>query len=233
MEWPFKPLSSALTTVGRLKDGRLELTIKHDLLRGVSREMLSWWFRHIDGSMAYHGRRVPRYRVWHPRDHIFYRDLTLDADGAGGPGTRRHIVEAFAGNPRYLVNIVDRVAQLDETGILLVTERAALSLGPLKTPALPLPGELSTLQHEFFSEPTGTRYESRMLVGSASLVGRLGLNRYVLPAVAMSEAMGRAWLRHNIEEVGNFERFLPAVYARWQAGGDAALDSVEAAGVPA
>jgi hypothetical protein len=233
MEWPFKPLSSAETTVGRLKDGRLELTIKHDLLRGVTRQMLSWWFCHIDGTMAYHGRRVPRYRVWHPRDHIFYRDLTLDADGAGGPGTRRHIVEAFAGNPRHLVNIVDRVAHLDETGILLVTERAALSLGPLKTPALPLPGEVSTLQHEFIVAPAGTRYESRMLVGSDSLLGQLGLNRYLLPAVAMSEAMGRAWLRHNVEEVGNFERFLPGLYERWLAGGDAALDRAESAGAPA
>ncbi len=40
--WPLKTLSSAKTTVGLLADGRLELTIKHDLLRGVSREMLAW-----------------------------------------------------------------------------------------------------------------------------------------------------------------------------------------------
>ncbi|HMQ32184.1 MAG TPA: hypothetical protein PKD53_15750 [Chloroflexaceae bacterium] len=223
MDWPFKPLSSAQTSVARLSNGQLELTIKHDLLRGVTREMLSWWFRRIDGTMVYHGRRVPRYRVWHPRDHIFYRDLTRDAEGLGGARTRRQIVEAFAENPSYLVNIVDRVAHLDEDGILLVTERAGLSLGRLRTPLLPLPGEVSTLQHWFIAAPTGTRYESRMLVGSDSLLGRLLLNRYVLPRVAMPEAMGRAWLRHNVEEVGNFERFLPALFAEWTERGETAF----------
>jgi DAPG hydrolase PhiG domain len=222
--WPLKPLGSAQTTCTRLPDGRLELTIKHDLLSGVTREMLSWWFRRIDGTMEYLGRQVPRYRVWHPRDHIFYRDLTLSSDGTGSAGTRRHIVEAFAENPNYLVNIVDRVAHLDETGILLVTERAGLSLGPLKTPLLPLMGNLSTLQHEFISAPQGTRYESRMLVGADSLIGRLGLNRHVLPRVAMSDAMGRAWLRHNVEEVGNFERFLPPLYEQWLIEGDTAFE---------
>lgn len=34
----------------------------------------------------------------------------------------------------------------------------------------------------------------------------------------MSEDMGRAWLKHNVEEVGNFERFLPALYDRWLDG---------------
>jgi len=29
-----------------------------------------------------------------------------------------------------------------------------------------------------------------------------------------SDLMGPAWLRHNVEEVGNFERFLPELYAR-------------------
>jgi hypothetical protein len=27
-----------------------------------------------------------------------------------------------------------------------------------------------------------------------------------------SEEMGRAWLTHNVEEVGNFQYFLPALY---------------------
>jgi hypothetical protein len=30
---------------------------------------------------------------------------------------------------------------------------------------------------------------------------------------AFTEAMGRAWLKHNVEEVGNLEFFLPALYA--------------------
>lgn len=216
--WALKPLRSARTGLTRLRNGQLELTIKHEVIRGVTPEMLAWWFCHIDGTMEYGGHTVSRYRVWHPSDHIAYRDLTVAADGSGSAGTRRHIVEAFGRNSRYLVNIVDRVAHLDETGILLVTEQAGITLGRLQTPLLPLGLEVGTLQHDFSVAPRGTRYESRMVVGHDSLFGRLLLNRTVLPAFVLSEDMGRAWLRHNVEEVGNFERFLPDLYDQWIAG---------------
>lgn len=230
--WPLKPLSSAATRLSRLPDGRLELTIKHDLIRGVTREMLAWWFCRIDGTMEYQGQTVPRYRVWHPRDHIFYQDVTTAADGTGSAGTRRRIVEAFGGNPNYLVNIIDRVVKLDETGILLSTEQAGISLGPWHSPLLPLGMEVSTLQHDFITAPMGTRYESRMLIGRDTLFGRLFLNRSVLPWLVISDDMARAWLRHNVEEVGNFERFLPALYDRWLEGGEALASSAAALAVP-
>ena len=39
---PLKPLSSARTGLTRLRNGELELTIKHEVIRGVTREMLAW-----------------------------------------------------------------------------------------------------------------------------------------------------------------------------------------------
>lgn len=221
MPWQFKPVSSAQTRLAHLPNGQLELTIKHDVLRGVSREMLAWWFCRIDGTMEYAGQIVPRYRAWHPRDHIFYRDVTRAADGTGSAGTLRRIVEAFDRQRRYMVDIIDRVVKLDETGILLSTEQAALTFGRVHTPLLPLGTDVSTLQHDFIAAPAGTRYESRMLVGRDSLFGRLLLNRRILPWLVMPDDMGRAWLRHNVEEVGNFERFLPALYEQWQEQGEA------------
>jgi hypothetical protein len=218
--WVPKLLSSAKTTMTRLKHGQLELTIKHDLIRGVSREMLAWWFCRIDDTMEYQGRILPRYRVWHPRDHIFYQDLTRAPDGTGSAGTRRRIVEAFARNCNYLLDIVDRVVKLDETGILLSTERAAIVFGAFQTPLLPLGAEVSTLQHDFFAAPGGTRYESRLVIGHDSLFGRMLLNRRVLPWLVISDDMARAWLRHNVEEVGQFEQFLPQLYRHWQHTGD-------------
>jgi hypothetical protein len=213
-------VSSAKTRLSRLSDGRLELTIKHDLIRGVTREMLAWWFCRIDGAMDYMGQTVSRYRVWHPRDHIFYKDLTRAADGTGSAGTLRHIVEAFNCDPRYLVNVIDRVVKLDETGILLSTEQAGITLGSFQSPIIPLGTEVVTLQHDFIAAPTGTRYESRMLAGRDTLFGRLFLNRRLLPWLVIDDAMGQAWLQHNVEEVGNFERFLPPLYERWLAGND-------------
>jgi hypothetical protein len=177
--------------------------------------------------MEYQGRTVPRYRVWHPRDHIFYKDVTVAADGTGSAGTRRHIVEAFARNSRYLVNVVDRVVYLDKTGILLSTERAGLNLGSLGSPTIDLGAEVGTLQHDFIRTPRGTRYESRLLIGRDTLFGNLFLNRFVLRPFVLPDDMARAWLRHNVEEVGNFERFLPDLYNRSQEGAGVAARPAE------
>jgi hypothetical protein len=59
----------------------------------------------------------------------------------------------------------------------------------------------------------GTRYENSLTVGVTwPGLGR-ALNAIALPR-AMDEAKGRAWPRHNVEEVGNFQFFLPDLYAR-------------------
>ena len=65
-----KPLSSARTGLTRLRNGELELTIKHEVIRGVSREMLAWWFCHIDGMMEYAGLSAFRNVSWLPLSSI-------------------------------------------------------------------------------------------------------------------------------------------------------------------
>lgn len=211
--WRMKPLSSAQTNMRILANGRRELTISHDVIKGVTPEMLHWWFCHIDGEMVYAGQRYPRYQVWHPTDHIYYKDLTRDAQGNGGTGTRRQIVEAFQGNPRYLINIVDRVAHLGDDGILLSTEQAGVQISGIGNLLLPLPAGISTLEHQFIPVANGARYESRLLIGSPAWLGRWLLNPLVRRFV-MDDEMARVWLQHNIEEVGNFEFFLPHLWAQ-------------------
>ena len=46
IDWQMKDVSTAETHFGDLDDGRLELRIKHDLIRGVTPIMLVWWFQH-------------------------------------------------------------------------------------------------------------------------------------------------------------------------------------------
>ena len=208
--WKMKKLSSARTEIRFLGNSQLELTISHDVIKGVTPQMLHWWFCHIDGEMEFQGQTYPRYRIWHPFDHIHYRDLSRAHDGRGRAGTRRHIVEAFGADRRYLVNIIDRVVRLDDRGILLSTEQAGVSLGSGNL-LLPLPLQLSSLEHQFFPVPNGTRYESRLLIGVDSALGKYIVNPIIRPLFIGYE-MARAWLKHNVEEVGNFEFFLSALY---------------------
>lgn len=210
--WKFKPLSSARAQFKLLTNNRFELTISHDIVIGVTPPMLAWWFSHIDDTIPIQGQPQPRYRVWHPFCHIHYRDLSRASDGSGSAGTRRHIVEAFGADRRFLVNIIDRVVHLDEKGILLVTEQAGISVG-FGSLLAPVPFQFSSLEHQFFPVSNGTRYESRLLIGLDSTIGKYLVNCIVRP-LFIGEEMARAWLKHNVEEVGNFEYFLPGLYGQ-------------------
>jgi hypothetical protein len=193
-----KPLDSAETGVKTLDDGRLELTIRHDILKGVTPAMLGWWFRNIDGTMEYGGQTYPRYHVWHPIDHIQYKVVRRAPDGTAGPGARFLIVEALGANPDYLVQSVADVPKNDDTGITLSVRKFGV--------------QVMRLGHTFTPAPEGTLYESRMQVGAKAIPGRFLINHWIRRQL-FTEAKGWAWLKHNVEEVGNFEFFLPALYA--------------------
>ena len=77
-----KPLSSAKTAFRKLADGRLELTIEHDVIRGVTPQMLRWWFTHVGGTMEHEDKTYPRYLVCHPLAHVRW-ELAKQAPGGG------------------------------------------------------------------------------------------------------------------------------------------------------
>lgn len=195
---PMKPVSSARTTRSLLPNGQLLLTIEHDTIRGVTPPMLRWWFENLGQSMTFRGASYPRYLLWHPRDHIHWELAQPSSEGGTGQGAYFRIVEAFAANPAYYVDSTEYVEKLDEEGIALVRRIGGV--------------EVFRLEHRFGDAPHGASYRSRMVVGIASgMVGRL-FNRLVRPRV-FSNAMGTAWLTHNVEEVSMFEHILPALYA--------------------
>jgi hypothetical protein len=195
--WPMKSWQDAELEL-RYERAHMILTIEHEIVRGVTPAMLDWWFRHIGGDMELDGRTYPRYRVWHPLDHIDWQ-LVADEPGAVGVGSRFRIVEAFDRNPAWYVDSIETVTRLDETGIRL--ERHLLG------------SEVFSLEHWFTPADGGTRYRSRMELGADTAFGRLLFNRLIRPII-FSDLMGPAWLKHNVEEVGNFEHFLPELHAR-------------------
>jgi hypothetical protein len=199
IHWAMKPLDSAATTVKTLDDGRLELTIRHDILAGVTPAMLTWWFHNVEGAMEYMGRTYTRYLIWHPIDHIHFELVGRAADGSAGPGARFHLVEAFGANPEFLVDGYADVLKNDETGITLSAKKLGM--------------EIMRLEHTFHEVPEGTLYLSKMHIGTSTPLARSIVNPLVKSRY-FTEAMGRAWLKHNVEETGNFQFFLPEFYAK-------------------
>jgi len=197
IDWTMRALDTARTSVGKLEDGRVELVIEHARLEGVTPAMLHWWFQTASEDMEWKGSIIPRYHVWHPVDHIQLEVVRRAADGTVGPGSRFHIVEAFGGD---LANLVDRVVdvpRLDAGGITLEVRLLGRAI--------------MRLAHTFTATEGGTGYHSRMLLGAESGLVMKPLSHAIRDRV-LSDDKARAWLLHNVEEVGNLPHFLPSLY---------------------
>ena len=196
-QWVRKPVSSARSGVEILADGRVHCWIEHEVLRGVTPKMLVWWFKHMDGDMLHDGQRLSRYRVWHPRDHIAIEYTKRQPDGSVGVGSVIHLTEMFAANPDYLTDMYTEITRLDEQGFVHEPKRFGR--------------RIARMEYAFTAVASGTRYHNSLTAGAQGFFAPL-----INPLVRMfvfDEAHARAWIKHNIEEVGNFESFLPQLYA--------------------
>ena len=147
--------------------------------------------------MDFEGQRLSRYRVWHPRDHVAIAYTRRLADGGVGVGAQLHIVEVLGGNPRYRVDTLSDIVRLDEQGFGHRPQWHGL--------------QVAAMDYSFEAVPDGTRYVNSLTIGFASPWAR-PFNALIRRFVFDVER-AQAWIRHNIEEVGQFERFLPALFA--------------------
>jgi hypothetical protein len=197
------PLRSVDTATVRFSDhpgGRRRITIDHQPLAGVTPAMLLDWFTHLEGTMPYGGVVIDRYLAWHPVDHIDW-ELARPAPGGGAAeGARFRMAEAFGGRPVSKIDEIARVEKLDETGIRLVKRIAGI-------PVL-------QLEHTWSAGADGAHYVTVMDLGVRSAVLSF-VNRVVARRFARDKA--HAWVKHNIEEVGQLEYLLPQLQSSGEA----------------
>jgi hypothetical protein len=197
IRWTCKSIETARSGFETLADGRIHCWIEHDVIRGVTPQMLVWWFKHLEGDCVYEGRQLTRYRVWHPRDHLAIEYARRNPDGSISVGCVIHLTEMLGANPDYLIDVHTEIVKLDEEGFAHRPQFHGL--------------RLAQMDYEFKETDAGTLYKNSLTVGAQGLVGKL-LN-WAIRTFVFDEARGRAWIKHNIEEVGNFESFLPNLYA--------------------
>lgn len=194
--YPLRPVDSAVVRYTRAPHLRRRITIDHRSLAGVTPAMLLDWFSHIGETMEYGGQIIDRYLAWHPVDHIRWELAKAATGGGAAEGARFRIVEQF-GSADMAVDVVDRVEKLDETGIRLVQRVAGLPV--------------FQLEHTWSAAPEGTHYVSVMDIGARAAV--LTPVNWVLMR-RFPDEMVRAWVKHNIEEVGQLEFLLPGLSTR-------------------
>jgi len=208
--YPLRTVDSATVGYTAAAHRRRRVTIDHRPLPGVTPTMLLDWFRGLGGTMDYGGRLIDRYLAWHPVDHIRWE---LASGGRAEEGARFRIVEAFGGRPEYRVDVVDRVEKLDETGIRLVQRVAGVIV--------------FSLEHTWSAGSDGTHYVSVLDIGARAPIFR-PVNAYLYRR--FPDHMVRAWVRHNIEEVGQLEFLLPGLSTRSPAAGPARRPVADPAG---
>ena len=201
--WSLKPVSSAESGIQRLPDGRTKFWIRHDLLKGVTPRMLVWWFSHLEGDVEIGGRRYNRYRVWHPFDHVHASYAWKRPDGTVGPGAAIRLREILGRDLKHIVNVTTRIERLDEGGYV---HSPALHVGPERI-NFAVRG-LARMEYAFTPVRQGTLYENSLVLGGESWWGPTATRVLTPPG------HGEVWIKHNVEEVGAFEQFLPALYYR-------------------
>ncbi|TGK11252.1 DAPG hydrolase family protein [Leptospira stimsonii] len=198
-KWLKKGIETATYGTKRLSDGRVQFWIRHSPVKGVSPKMLVWWFSNLEGKIEYDGGLYEKYRVWHPEDHVHASYEKRLPDGSIGPGASIRLVEYLGRNKKYIVNIVTDIEKLDETGYIHNPK---------------LEGKYKVARMEYTFEPSGqdTIYENCLIIGWKHWTWKL--IRPLFLKFVFSEKRGQAWILHNIEEVGQFERFLPQLYKK-------------------
>jgi len=197
LPWQLKSPSSASAGVETLNDGRKRYWVKHSVLKNVTPQMLAWWFGHMEGDVEIQGKRYPRYRVWHPLDHVYARYVRPAPNGSIGPGAQIALCEYLGRNPTYKVEAVSTIEKLDETGFVHNVVRGGV--------------RIARMEHVFTKTVDGTRDENCLIVLGTPRLGPFAT--FLLPFL-FPDGKGQAWLKHSIEEMGTLENFLPELYER-------------------
>ena len=214
--WKLKNTETTRFEIIEQDNGQFCAVLNHSCVRGVTSEMLFWWFQNfanltvtLDDTPGYEGARVPAYLLWHPSDHC---NATLSGSlGPGGTaraGAKIHIQEAM---------------QFDTYGLKYPGTTALRVFycagdGWAMGKAIPILGKAMCLRIHFADIITdgdivGVHYHYEVVIGvSGNNPIARALNRRI--TAAYSPEFFSAWHLHNTIEVGTFENFLPALFAQ-------------------
>ncbi|MEL7121882.1 MAG: hypothetical protein AAFO07_20710 [Bacteroidota bacterium] len=214
--WELKPLSSAYFEVVRNQSNQLCVVLAHSLLRGVTTEMIYWWFRHfpnlkvtLDDIPGYEGQQVPAYLLWHPSDHINASlSGNLGPNNTSRAGAKIHVQECM----QYLKYGLR--FKVDQKLTIFYYEKDGWCMG--KT--IPFIGKLMSLRISFKDvyengEIIGVQYHYEVVAGShqQNFIAQKITQKVV---GNFADEFWEAWLTHNVIEVGVFENFLAPLYAQ-------------------
>ena len=212
--WKLKSLESTKFGIHQKDKGQFCVVLNHSLLRGVTSEMIYWWFLNFPNLLVnlvdiegYEGRNVPAYLLWHPSDHH-----SASLSGNLGPGNTskagayiqiNEAMQYLKYGWKYPVNNKLRIFYCEKDGWAMGKE-------------IPFIGKVMSLRihyKDIYSndEIIGVHYHYEIVIGAG---GNNPISRFINKRIKshFSPEFFEAWHTHNVVEVGAFENFLPALY---------------------
>jgi hypothetical protein len=190
LPWQLKPPSSASAGVETLHDGRQRYWVKHSVLKNVTPRMLAWWFGHMEGDVEIQGCRYPRYRAWHPRDHVYRATCDTRQTVRLVPERRSHCASTW------------RATRITRSRLFRPSRSSMRPDSFIKCSG----AAFASLEWSTCSRKPRTARVTR--------TPRLGRFANLLLPFLFPDGKGQAWLKHSIEEMGTLENFLPELYER-------------------
>lgn len=195
--WSYPKLSEATYKTEIMDDGKILIELQHPILKGVSPEMISWWYRNLStGRATMEGKEYDYYHLFHLTEHGQTSVVTPATDGTKGMGVGAVMYRQERFGP-YLSKGKGRVESFDVNGYVVIPV-----MGPL---------EFGRIEHKFLEQNGGTLYTVKSILGSnAPIIGPL-LSYYIRTKQFPPEVV-QEWIRHQVEEVGSLVHFLPKLY---------------------
>lgn len=215
-EWKLKPISSVHWGQVKNKSGQICVVLEHSLLRGVTSEMIFWWFKNfanlnvtLEDVEGYEGQKVPAYLLWHPSDHIAVQFKgKLGKNNTAIAGGKIHIQEAMQ-YLRYGFKY-----PVDNKLKIFYCENDGWGMGR----QILLLGKLVFLRISYKDvyengKIIGVHYHYEVVAGTSkrNFLAKTINNKIV---GGLTTDFWEAWITHNAIEVGVFENFLPVLYSQ-------------------
>lgn len=202
--WALKSFDNAHSIVTHLPDGRTLFEVDHPPVRDVTAEMLTWWYGiYADLTLEIDEDSYPAFLVSHPLDHISLNSEKAVPEGPLQAGDVLNIKEAYQRNPKFSLDERLEVVALEEHRFALKATRRGVTV--------------ADLEFRFEDGPDGAKFTNHLTVGVESGWLKPLVNRVMIPWLYY-EDKNYAWVLHTVEEIGNFENFLPEIFARRDQG---------------
>lgn len=186
-----------------LEDGRLRISVDHELVRGVTSEQMDWWFRNMANSIP-SGITDCKPYVLLDSDHVDIKGTDTNERGELQLNSRIEFEENLETNGKsYSVKENFLIAKINPGELTFVKDRMF---------GIPLGVTLVSIERTYTQEDGGVRIRS---VFTAGIEGFPKFINSFLIGRFFAKDRQEAWKEHTIAEIGAIESLLPWLIENW------------------